>query len=47
MFLRIVIFQVFIDMRFRGLTQYEFLQVYLWCSLAIMSIGYKVYVLIL
>lgn len=40
--------QVFIDMHFRGWTQYKFLQVYLWYPLAIVSIGYKVhYVLIL
>lgn len=41
-------FQVFIHMRFRGLTQYKFLQIYLWYSLAMVSIGFKVsYVLIL
>lgn len=41
-------YKVFIDVDFRGWTQYEFLQVYLWSSVAIVSIGYKFcYVLIL
>lgn len=34
-------FQVSIDMHFKGLTQSEFLQVYLWYSLAILSVDYK------
>lgn len=36
-------YQVFVHIDFKGWTQYEFLQVYLQYSWAIVSIGYKVY----